>query len=78
MGISNTIILLVSLAFLLFFLLKIKKHGYLGMHMDDPEPAVSDLVFDDVDEQKKKNDDIIEEVKVDEEDKVDDEEYKIE
>ncbi|MCR5646842.1 MAG: hypothetical protein K6F81_01005 [Acholeplasmatales bacterium] len=62
MGISNTIILIVSLVFLAFFLLKIKKNGYLGMHMSDPEPEVSKLVFDDEDEVTKKNEDYIIEI----------------
>ena len=62
MGISNTIILIVSLAFLAFFLLKVKKNGYLGMHMSDPEPEVSKLVFDDEDNDTKKNEDYIIEI----------------
>ena len=43
MGVSNTIILIISVVFLVIFLLRIKKKGYLGMHMDDPEPEVSEL-----------------------------------
>ena len=46
MGISNTIILIISISFLLIFLLKIKKKGYMGMHMSDPEPEISDLKFE--------------------------------
>ena len=61
MGISNTIILIVSILFLVFFLLKIKKKGYMGMHMTDPEPEVSELVFDDEDEEKKKLEDELKE-----------------
>lgn len=53
MGISNTIILIVSVLFLIFFLLKIKKHGFLGMKISDPEPEVSKLVFDDEEDNKK-------------------------
>ena len=55
MGISNTIILIVSILFLVFFLLRIKKNGYMGMHMTDPEPEVSELVFDDEDDNTKEN-----------------------
>ena len=46
MGISNTIILIVSVAFLVIFLLKVRKKGYQGMHMSDPEPDVSELKYD--------------------------------
>ena len=46
MGISNTIILIISVVFLIIFLLKIKKNGFLGMRMSDPEPEVSELVFE--------------------------------
>ena len=46
MGISNTIILIISVIFLIIFLLKIKKKGFLGMKMSDPEPEVSELVFE--------------------------------
>lgn len=46
MGISNTIILLISVIFLVIFLIRIKKNGYLGMHMNDPEPEISELKFD--------------------------------
>lgn len=46
MGISNTIILIISIIFLIIFLLKIKKKGYLGMKFTDPEPEVSELVFE--------------------------------
>ena len=46
MGISNTVILLISIIFLVVFLLRIKKNGYLGMHMSDPEPEVSELKFE--------------------------------
>ena len=45
MGISNIIILVVSLTFLLIFLLHIRKKGYKGMHFTDPEPGVSALNF---------------------------------
>ena len=46
MGISNIIILLMSVLFLIFFLLKIKKNGYKGMYLSDPEPEVSALKLD--------------------------------
>ncbi|MCR5741671.1 MAG: hypothetical protein K6G38_04360 [Gammaproteobacteria bacterium] len=46
MGISNTVILLASIMFLIIFLIKIKRDGYRGMHLSDPEPEVSELVFD--------------------------------
>ncbi len=46
MGISNTIILVISVTFLVIFLLRLKKKGYNGMHFTDPEPEVSELQFD--------------------------------
>lgn len=46
MGISNTVILIVSIVFLLIFLREIKKNGYNGMKLSDPEPDVSELVFE--------------------------------
>ena len=48
MGISNGIILLISIIFLCIFLIKIRIKGYKGMHMSDPEPEVSELVYEDV------------------------------
>ena len=48
MGISNIIILIVSIVFLLVFLLRIKKKGYKGMQFSDPEPEVSKLQIDGV------------------------------
>ena len=50
MGISNIIILVVSLLFLLVFLLHIKRKGYKGMYFSDPEPEVSQLNFDGLDD----------------------------
>ena len=47
MGISNITILIVSIIFLIIFLLKVKKNGYKGMHFSDPEPEVSKLQFED-------------------------------
>ena len=47
MGISNIIILLTAVIFLIIFLLKIKKKGYKGMHFSDPEPEVSELFDED-------------------------------
>ena len=46
MGISNTIILIVSLSFLVIFLVRVKKKGYKGMFVTDPEPDVSELKYD--------------------------------
>lgn len=46
MGISNIIILLLSLIVLIFFLLHIKKKGFNGMYFSDPEPEVSELKYD--------------------------------
>ena len=46
MGISNTIILIVSIVFLVIFLLRVKKKGYNGMYFTDPEPEVSDLKYE--------------------------------
>ncbi len=46
MGISNTIILIVSLTFLGIFMLRIKKHGYKGMKLTDPEPEMTELKYD--------------------------------
>ncbi len=45
MGISNTVILLLSITFLIIFLVKIKKHGYKGMYLSDPEPEISELQY---------------------------------
>lgn len=46
MGISNCIILLVSVAFLVVFLIRIKKKGFNGMYLSDPEPEMTELNFD--------------------------------
>ena len=46
MAISNTIILLLSLTFLIIFFINLKKKGYKGMSLADPEPEVSELVLD--------------------------------
>ena len=46
MGISNTIILLVSIFFLVLFLLRVRKKGYQGMKLSDPEPEVSELKYE--------------------------------
>ena len=45
MGISNGVILLLAITFLFIFLIKIKKNGYKGMRLTDPEPEVSELVY---------------------------------
>ena len=58
MGISNTIILIVSVMFLIIFLLRVRKKGYMGMHMTDPEPEVSALRFDEDDNNKNSDDEI--------------------
>ena len=60
MGISNIIILVVSLTFLLIFLLHVRKKGYKGMYFTDPEPEVSALNFDGIDIKEKNK--IIEEI----------------
>lgn len=46
MGISNTIILLVSILFLVIFLIRIKRKGFKGMQLSDPEPDVSELKYE--------------------------------
>ena len=46
MAISNTVILLLSLTFLVIFFINLKKKGYKGMTLDDPEPEVSEFVLD--------------------------------
>ncbi len=43
MGISNTIILVLSFIFLAIFLFKIKRHGYKGMYFSDPEPEFREI-----------------------------------
>ncbi|MCR5113249.1 MAG: hypothetical protein K6A63_04865 [Acholeplasmatales bacterium] len=57
MGISNTIILLLSTTFLVIFLLRIKKNGYKGMYMSDPEPEMSVLKIDEAIDDDKSNQD---------------------
>ncbi len=47
MGISNILILCVSVLFLVIFLLKVRKKGYKGMYFSDPEPEVSKLIIED-------------------------------
>lgn len=49
MGISNTVIMLLSIVFLLIFLIQLKKRGFNGMHLSDPEPEVSSLMMDEED-----------------------------
>lgn len=46
MGISNIVILVFSLIFLLLFFIRIKKHGYKGMKITDPEPEMTELKYD--------------------------------
>lgn len=43
MGISNTVILILSFVFLFIFLFQVKIRGYKGMYLTDPEPEVSTL-----------------------------------
>ena len=66
MGISNTIILLLSILFLVIFLLKVRKKGYLGMHITDPEPEVSELVYDNEVTEEVANENKIEEIEKEE------------
>ncbi|MDE5566528.1 MAG: hypothetical protein K2I77_06040, partial [Anaeroplasmataceae bacterium] len=47
MGISNTIILLLSVLFFVIFFIGLKKKGYKGMKLSDPEPEVSELKYED-------------------------------
>ena len=47
MGISNILILCVSVLFLVIFLLRVRKKGYKGMYFSDPEPEVSKLIIED-------------------------------
>lgn len=72
MGISNGIILLVSLIFLLIFMIKIKFKGYKGMYLTDPEPEMSELIFDEPTEetQNENKEDIVVEENIE---KIDDE-----
>lgn len=46
MGISNIIILILSFVFLFIFLIQLRKKGFKGMRLSDPEPEVSELVLD--------------------------------
>ncbi len=46
MGISNCVILLLSLVFFLIFMIGLKKKGYKGMKLSDPEPEVSELKYE--------------------------------
>ena len=46
MGISNCVILFLSIVFLVIFLVGLKKKGYQGMYLSDPEPDVSELKFE--------------------------------
>jgi len=46
MGISNIIILVTAVIFLIIFLFRIRKNGYMGMHFTDPEPDVSELIYE--------------------------------
>lgn len=43
MGISNISILILSLIFFVIFFNALRKQGFMGMHLTDPEPAVSEL-----------------------------------
>ncbi len=46
MGISNGVILLLSFVFLGIFFIHIKRKGFKGMHLSDPEPEMSELQYD--------------------------------
>lgn len=46
MGISNIVILILSFVFLFIFLIQLKKKGYKGMQLSDPEPEISELKYD--------------------------------
>lgn len=46
MGISNCVILVLSVIFLIIFLVNLKKKGYNGMQLSDPEPEISELQMD--------------------------------
>ena len=46
MGISNGVILLLSVIFLVIFMIRLRKHGYKGMKLSDPEPEISELVLE--------------------------------
>lgn len=46
MGISNCVILTLSIIFLLIFLIQLKKKGYKGMYLTDPEPEMSELKYE--------------------------------
>lgn len=43
MGISNIMIFVLAVVFLLIFYIDLKKKGYRGMHIDDPEPKMVEL-----------------------------------
>ncbi len=45
MGISNTVIFIISLIFLLVFFKDLKKNGYKDMHIGDPEPEISEIII---------------------------------
>ena len=46
MGVSNVIILILSLIFMLLFIRKVNKKGYMGMYFSDPEPEINDVVME--------------------------------
>ncbi len=45
MGISNCTIFLLAIVFFIIFYTGLKKNGYRNMHLEDPEPGVSDVQF---------------------------------
>ncbi len=47
MGVSNVLILLLSVVFLIIFRMRVKKHGYNGMYFTDAEPELVELKEDD-------------------------------
>lgn len=59
MGISNILILLVAILFLVLFLVRVTKKGYKGMYFSDPEPEVSELRFEEINETSNDSDEEI-------------------
>ncbi len=43
MGISNVVIFIISLVFLIVFFIGLKKKGYNGMHLGDKEPEIAEI-----------------------------------
>ena len=47
MGISNFVILLLSFIFMAIFLISVKRKGFKGLQLSDPEPEMTQLVYGD-------------------------------